>query len=100
MSSNDGLIAVVKQDCPTCVLIDPVLKEIEDRGLALTVYVQDDPDFPSASNVIDDRSLEQSFRLDIETVPTLLRFDKGEEAGRAIGWTRSEWESLTGLPDL
>ncbi|MGR8921490.1 MAG: thioredoxin family protein, partial [Gammaproteobacteria bacterium] len=64
----DGIIAVVKQDCPTCELVNPVLREMETRGLPLTVYVQDDPGFPDASNVVDDRELEHSFRLDIETV--------------------------------
>ncbi len=96
----DGLVAVVKRDCPTCVLVDPVLAEIERRGAALTVYVQDDPEFPSTANVVDDRDLEHSWRLDVETVPTLIRLEHGNEAGRAVGWSRSDWESLTGLDDL
>ena len=56
MQLPDGIIAVLKQDCPTCVLVDPVLKEIESQGLPVTVYVQDEPGFttvrsstPSAS---------------------------------------------------
>ena len=96
----DGVVAVVKQDCPTCVLVGPILKEIEARGLALTVYVQDEPGFPSADQVIDDRSLENSFHLKIETVPTLIRVDGGQERARVVGWERGEWESLTGLADL
>ncbi|MGE0483969.1 MAG: thioredoxin family protein [Gammaproteobacteria bacterium] len=100
MQFPDGIIAVVKRDCPTCELADPVLKEIETRGLPLTVYVQDDPAFPSTSRVVDDRELEASFRLAIETVPTLLRFDAGNEAARAIGWHRGDWQALTGLEDL
>ena len=25
MQAADGIVAVVKQDCPTCVLVDPIL---------------------------------------------------------------------------
>ena len=52
MRMPDGIVAVVKQDCPTCVLVDPVLQEMEARGLHVTVYAQDDPQFPGVSNVI------------------------------------------------
>lgn len=61
---RDGLIAVVKRDCPTCVDIAPVLEEINQRGQGVTVYTQDDPDFPEAvTNKIDDRTLEFSWRI-------------------------------------
>src|SRR3712207_9034758 len=36
----DGLVAVVKRDCPTCTLVEPVL-----RGLGAAVWCQDDPDW-------------------------------------------------------
>ena len=100
MQLPEGLIAVVKQDCPTCVLVDPILREIEHRGLALTVFVQDEPSFTSASKVVDDRTLEASYRLGIETVPTLLRISNGDEQARIVGWERGEWQSFTGLADL
>jgi hypothetical protein len=41
-----------------------------------------------------------SFRLDIDTVPTLLRVDEGRVVGRAVGWSRPDWEELTGVRDL
>jgi hypothetical protein len=100
MQLPEGLIAVVKQDCPTCVLVDPVLKAIETSGAALTVYVQDEPDFPSTRRVVDDRDLEASYRLRIETVPTLIKVEGGREAARVVGWERDEWRALTGLPSL
>ena len=28
----DGLIAIVKRDCPTCVLVVPVLNDLRERG--------------------------------------------------------------------
>lgn len=100
MKLKDGIIAVIKKDCPTCTLIDPVLKEIEASGLPVTAYVQDDPSFTRASRVVDDRSLECSYRFDIETVPTLIRIENGSEAGRIIGWERSEWRTFTGVDGL
>ena len=96
----DGLVAVVKQDCPTCTLVEPVLRQVEQADCSLTVYTQDNPEFPAGIAVVDDTSLKYSFRLNIETVPTLLRFESGKEVARAIGWHRGEWEAVTGLPDL
>lgn len=94
------LIAFVKSECPTCALVGPVLRQLVDAG-ELTVLSQDDPDFPSGvSGVIDDTALEWSFRYDIDTVPTLVSLENGQEKARAVGWERSEWQALSGLPDL
>ena len=95
----DGWVAVVKRDCPTCVLVEPVLRELAAAG-PLTVLSQDDPSFPSGVAVEDDRELEGSWRLGIETVPTLLRVQDGREVARAVGWLRPEWEALTGVAGL
>ena len=92
----DGLIAVVKRDCPTCELIAPVLADLQQRG-ALAVYTQDDPAFPeTVAQPIDDRDLLISHRLEIEVVPTLIRRSGGSETGRTYGWDRAEWEKLSG----
>lgn len=97
---QNGLVAVVKRDCPTCELIEPVLADIEARG-SLTVFTQDDPAFPEAVAArMHDADLGFSWHHDIETVPTLMRFDDGDEAGRIVGWSRPEWESFTGLDSL
>jgi len=96
---TDGWIAVVKRDCPTCLLVEPVLHELAAAG-ALTVYSQDDPGFPSGLPVVDDRELEVSWRLQVETVPTLLRVKGGVEVERTVGWLRESWVSLTGVADL
>ena len=45
VTAHDGLIAVVKRDCPTCELTVPVLGELAQRA-DLRVYTQDDPSFP------------------------------------------------------
>ena len=96
----DGLVAIVKRDCPTCRLVAPVLAELADGALPLTVYSQDDPAFPDAVKVVDDTDLEVSFALELETVPTLLRVSGGEIVDRTEGWLRREWEALTGRAPL
>ena len=56
---------------------------------ALTVYSQDDPTFPEATGgAVDDRDLDVSFALDLDTVPTLLRVVDGAEVARVVGWSR------------
>ena len=94
-----GVVAVVKRDCPTCVLVAPVLADLAKR-VELTVYSQDDPGFPEGIAVEDDRSLEFSWHHAIEAVPTLLRVVDGREQERALGWHRGEWEQLTGVDGL
>ena len=98
----DGLVAIVKRDCPTCTLIAPVLAELRDRAnVPLTVYSQDDPSFPEATGgALDDTSLEVSFALDLDTVPTLLSVEGGKERARTVGWSRDHWEDLTGIAGL
>jgi hypothetical protein len=101
LSANVSYILVLKRDCPTCAMLDVVVSELQDAGVSLHIWSQDDPDFPeTAHNVSDDRSLEQSWRLKIETVPTAIRLSNGEETGRAVGWVRSEWLTLFNLPEL
>ena len=95
-----SFVVVAKRDCPTCELVQPVLCEIAASGAELTVYTQDDPEFPEGLEPVDDRSLEQSWRLGIETVPTLIRLDAGVETRRTVGWDRTEWTLVTGLGSL
>ena len=100
MQLPDGLVAVVKRDCPTCLLTAPVLASIHQAGVPLVVYSQDDPTFPSGVTVVDDSALEVSFGLRVEVVPTLVRVTDGKPAQRVEGWVRQEWQTLTGLPGL
>ena len=97
----EGLVAVVKRDCPTCGLVAPVLGELAARGRSLTVYTQDDPEFPATvAPRVDDRELTVSWHHRIETVPTLIRIENGVEVARTEGWSRSEWEALAGVSPL
>ncbi len=95
----DGLVAVVKRECPTCLLVEPVLRELA-AAQPLTVLCQDDPSFPAGVEVVDDRELEASWRLGIETVPTLLRVEGGVEVERLQGWWREDWERVAGTSGL
>ena len=98
---SDGLIVVAKRDCPTCTLVEGVLKQLDESGQSLVVYSQDDPRFPaSVAEVVDDRELENSYRLQIEIVPTLIRFEHGKEVGRTYGWHRGDWEALSDVAGL
>ena len=82
--TEPGVVAVVKRDCPTCALIEPVLQDLVARGVVSTVHREDDDD-----------GLEASWHLGIETVPTLIRGDE-----RIVGWSRSQWEEFTGVSGL
>ena len=94
----EQLIVVAKRDCPTCTLIEPVYAELAAGQEPLTVYSQDDPGFPgTVDSVVDDRELENSYKFDIDIVPTLIRFTDGKEMGRVVGWDRNEWRSLAGI---
>jgi hypothetical protein len=97
---SDGLVAVIKRDCPTCTLVVPVLERLAKVGGPLVVYVQDDPSFVPGLSPIDDTDLTVSWHHQIETVPTLLRVEAGREVARTVGWSRGEWERLTGLEGL
>jgi thiol-disulfide isomerase/thioredoxin len=97
---TNGLVAVVKRDCPTCRLVAPVLTQVAEAGVPLMVYSQDDPSFPAGLDVVDDTTLEMSFTLDLDTVPTLLRLEDGHEVARTVGWHRGRWEAVTGLDGL
>jgi hypothetical protein len=97
---TDGLVAVVKRDCPTCELVVPVLARLAEGG-GLTVYTQDDPTFPEGiADVANDLSLDVSHSLGIEIVPTLIRYRGGVEVARTYGWDQKEWAKLTELADL
>src|SRR5438067_6667953 len=91
---RDGLVIVAKRDCPTCVLVEPVMQSL-DRVGPLAVLSQDDPTFPAGvRTVIDDPALERSFQLNIESVPTLIRFKAGRDVERTVGWRRRGWSRL------
>ncbi len=96
----DGLVVVVKQECATCVMVAPVLAEIDATSTPLTVYTQDDPSFPDTVAAIHDGDLAVSWHHDIETVPTIIRVVAGQEVERTVGWSKQAWRDLTGIATL
>jgi hypothetical protein len=98
---TDGLVVFAKRECPTCALIEPVMREVAGQHGAFRVVSQDDPRFPAdLDRVIDDRELDLSWANDIESTPTLVRYEAGRETGRVVGWDREGWRRLTGLSGL
>src|SRR5947208_509953 len=69
----DGVVAVVKRDCPTCQLVAPVLTQLRAAGVPLTVFSQDGPKFADNIDVVADDDLSVSWSLELDTVPTLVR---------------------------
>ncbi len=97
----DGLIVILKRACPTCALIEPVLAQLASGSKPLTVIVQDTADFEvGKGRQIADDSLELSWQLDCEIVPTLIHREDGAEVDRTYGWFREDWEKLSGLSGL
>jgi hypothetical protein len=79
-----ALVAVVKRACPTCQLVEPVLAELARRGIELTIHRED-----------DEEGLAESYRLGVDTVPTLIN-----GTDRIVGWSRAQWEAFTGAEGL
>lgn len=96
----DGLVIVVKRECETCRMVVPVLSQLRAAGNALAVYTQDDPSFPEGIDAVHDADLAVSWHHEIETVPTVIRVEDGVEIARTVGWSRVEWESVTGVSGL
>jgi hypothetical protein len=97
----DGLVAFVKRACPTCTLIESQMQQLAKRLPEFRVVSQDDPRFPAGvERIVDDRQLEQSWRCEIESTPTLIRFAGGREIERVVGWDREGCRKLSGIPEL
>lgn len=101
MLKPDGLVVFSKHACPTCVLIEPVMQRVAKAVSGFQVVSQDNPKFPSRiAGIVDDRELDHSWLNQIETTPTLVRFEGGREKERVAGWDRDGWRRLTGIADL
>ena len=98
---ENGLVAFVKRECPTCALIEPQMREVARKLPQFQVVSQDDPRFPAGvDRLVDDRELDHSWLNNIESTPTLIRFQGGREVERVVGWDREGWRKLTGIANL
>jgi hypothetical protein len=91
----DGLVVIVKEECETCRMVAPLLAQFE-----CVVYTQDDPAFPHQVSPVHDADLSVSWHHEIETVPTLIKVMNGIELERTVGWSRAEWQRITGIAHL
>jgi thiol-disulfide isomerase/thioredoxin len=118
--TTDSLVCFVKEDCPTCREVMPVLSALyASFGQNMNIHVVGQTqagndtlaaDFNPPFSLLDDSTLKVSFATDIDTVPTLFWSDsKGQPKQTLIGFVRDEWRSLaealadtldTGAPDL
>ena len=55
---------------------------------------------PPASTPSTTPTSRVSWHHAIETVPTLIRVVDGVEVERTVGWSRAEWQRITGVADL
>ncbi len=104
-NGRPALIAMVKEDCPTCGIVMPLLEAFHRAyGDALDVLVvgqtQDGNTLlidrhQLTCAVLDDSRLKVSFAYDIDMVPSLFVADaKGREQQRLQGFDRAEWQAL------
>lgn len=101
MRLPEGYLIFVSRECETCREITPAFSELARMGSPVTFVSQDDPDFPEGiTEVLDDRDLELSWRLNIEVTPTALRTTGGKPGDRVVGWRKADWEEFFGVPDL
>ncbi|MEP7115667.1 MAG: thioredoxin [Ilumatobacteraceae bacterium] len=103
----NGLVVVVKKECETCQMVAPLLLDlltelpaVQSADSSVTIYTQDDPAFPAGTHPIHDADLALSWHHEIETVPTLIRVVDGYEVERTVGWSRSDWQRITGIDGL
>lgn len=93
---SDGITVILKRECETCQMVVPVLEQLA----GVIIYTQDDPGFPATLTPIHDADLAVSWHHEIETVPTLIKTVDGVEVARTVGWSRADWEQVTGITGL
>ena len=104
-SGKRALVCIVKEDCPTCREVMPVLAAIHQAfsgvvdvhvvGQTQDGNAQLEASFVPPFQLLDDSTLKVSFASDIDTVPTLFwTDDEGATDAALIGFVRDEWQTL------
>ena len=52
----DGVHVIVKRDCATCVMVAPLLIQLQSSH-GITIYSQDEASFPEGAKVVHDADL-------------------------------------------
>ena len=104
-NNSDALVCFIKEDCPTCKEVMPVLvamhnafagaMDIQIVGQTLDGNKALDKTFAPSFSILDDSALKVSFAADVETVPTLYKTDaSGAVTETLVGFVRDEWQGL------
>ena len=100
-------VSIGKVSCQMKNYIEPVFKHIIEGFIVCDIQIITTKRrvvrkvcSVSRTEVVDDTDLSASWGLDLEAVPTLLRFEGGREVGRTTGWLRDAWEDLSGKTGL
>ena len=101
--ANRTVICFVKEDCPTCNLVMPLLEAANSSTKALTLTAgqtaKGNETFIERHGLtmplLDDSTLKVSFAYDVETVPLVVLADAdGKELDRLVGFDRKEWSGF------
>lgn len=100
------LLCFVKEDCPTCNLVMPILEATHKQTDLVTVLAigqTADGNKVLAENhqlslpILDDSTLIVSFAYDLDSVPHMFLIDEsGNLIEQVIGFDKGEWQSLFG----
>ena len=101
--STKSVICFVKEDCPTCNLVLPLIEALHKQSgldILITGQTAEGNDILASRHaltapVLDDSALNVSFAYDVETVPLVIAVDgEGTEADRLVGFEKSEWRAF------
>ena len=101
--AGKSVLCFVKEDCPTCNLVMPLIEALPgEAGLDTLIIGQTAEGNETLARrhaltapVLDDSALKVSFAYDVETVPLVIAVDgEGVEAGRLVGFDKGEWRTF------
>lgn len=100
-TGDTTLICFVKEDCPTCQLVLPILKAAHGDQKLLVIGQTTDGNQKLSTNyelpILDDSSLKVSFAYDIDTVPSLFQVsENGSIESQLVGFVKEEWQTIFG----
>ena len=104
------VICFVKEDCPTCNLVMPLLEAANSSAEAVVLTAGQTAEGNETlierhglkMPILNDSTLKVSFAYDVETGPLVVLADAdGKELDRLIGFDRNEWSTFFNnhLPD-
>ncbi len=104
-AQSPAIVCFIKEDCPTCRVVLPVLAALVDsasEGIDFFVIGQSDAgnralmeEYGPSFDILDDSALAVSYAADIQVVPTLRLLDAtGQIEKELVGFVKTEWQEL------